>query len=234
MLDVSGLNSWYGDSHIVQDIDIRVGPKERVALIGRNGVGKSTFLKSVLNAGPRTQGRISWEGQELGALPPYRRARMGIAFVPEDRRILTEVTVLENLMMAHRGARVGPDAPGPEEILNRFPMLVPLAARRGDQLSGGQQQMLAVARAIAAQPRLLLLDEPTEGLAPVIVEELAQSVITACEEAGTALLLCEQNLWFARTCTTAVNVMDAGHVVFSGSWAEFDADSAIRDTYLAI
>jgi branched-chain amino acid transport system ATP-binding protein len=232
MLKVSGLDAYYGDSHIIQGVDISMGARERVALVGRNGVGKTTLLKSVMNAGPRVRGSVEWDGNGLGDMPAYMRARLGLALVPEDRRILPDITVLENLEMAARGVRRG--ARSPLEVLQSFPMLVPLAERPGARLSGGQQQMLAFARAIVTRPRLMLLDEPTEGLAPVIVEQLARSVVETCEESETALLLSEQNLWFARRCTDRVYVLDSGRVVFGGTWSEFEHDESVRRRYLAV
>lgn len=234
MLSVSDLNAYYGESHIIQGVNLEVGECARVALIGRNGVGKSTVLKSIMNAGPRVTGNVNFDGEPLGAMPSYQRARLGLGFVPEDRRILTEISVLENLEMANRGVRNNRDARDPREVLASFPMLVPLAERSGARLSGGQQQMLAVARAIVARPRLMLLDEPTEGLAPVIVQQLAEAVVSTCQEAGSALLLCEQNLWFARRCTNYVYVLDNGSIVFEGSWAEFARDETIKQRYLAV
>lgn len=234
MLEVSGLNAFYGESHIVQDVGFAVGEGERVALIGRNGVGKTTILKSLMNAGPTVAGTVRWDGNELGSLPTYKRVRLGLTLVPEDRRILPEITVLENLEMAARGVRGAREAREPGDVLRSFPMLVPLEKRPGERLSGGQQQMLAVARAIVARPRLMLLDEPTEGLAPVIVQQLAEAVVQTCSDAGTALLLCEQNLWFARRCTDRVHVVESGRIVFSGDWAAFDADESIRRRYLAV
>ena len=234
MLEVSGLDAFYGDSHVVQGVSLAVGERARVALIGRNGVGKTTVLKSIMNAGPRVSGKVAWDGQALGDMPSYRRVRLGLCLVPEDRRILPDITVLENLEMAYRGVRDVRDARPPREVLEAFPMLTPLAARPGARLSGGQQQMLAVARAIVARPRLMLLDEPTEGLAPVIVQQLARAVVDTCKEAGTALLLCEQNSWFARRCTDFVYVLDSGRIVFSGDWTAFDGDELIKRRYLAV
>jgi len=234
MLEVASLSAFYGDSHIVQEIDFAVREGERVALIGRNGVGKTTILKSLMNAGPRVTGAVRFDGRDLAAMQTYQRVRLGISLVPEDRRILPEITVLENLEMAERGVRGARKARNPREVLNAFPMLVPLESRPGERLSGGQQQMLAVARAIVARPRLMLLDEPTEGLAPVIVQQLAEAVARTCQEAGSALLLCEQNLWFARRCTESVHVVDSGRIVFSGDWKSFDADPSIRKRYLAV
>jgi ABC-type branched-subunit amino acid transport system ATPase component len=234
VLSVSGLNAFYGDSHILQGIDISVGDRARVALVGRNGVGKSTLMKSIMNAGPKVQGAIEWDGKPLGDMPAYKRARLGMCLVPEDRRILPHITVLENMEMAARAVPKGRQARDPKEVLHSYPMLVPLEERLGGRLSGGQQQMLAVARGLVQRPRLMLLDEPTEGLAPVIVEELAKSVVKSCEEAQTAMLLCEQNLWFARQCTSYLYVMESGRVMFEGDWASFDANPDVKARYLAV
>jgi ABC-type branched-subunit amino acid transport system ATPase component len=234
MLRLANLHSSYGDSHIVQGIDLCVPANGRVALVGRNGVGKSTLLKSIMNAGPRVDGLVEWNNRPLAKMPTYKRSWLGIAFVPEDRRILPNLTVLENLEIAHRGTPTEREPLPSKAILLKFPMLIPLENRLGGRLSGGQQQMLAIARAMVARPTLLLLDEPTEGLAPAIVEQLAQSVVEACEQADTALLLCEQNLWFARKCTTYVYVMDSGRVVFEGDWNTFDSEDAVKSRHLAV
>ena len=234
MLNVTELDAFYGDSHILQGVNLKVADRGRVALVGRNGVGKSTLLKSIMNAGPRAVGRIEWDGAPLGDLPAFKRARLGMCLAPEDRRILTHITVLENMEMAARAVPKERKARDPKEVLNSYPMLVPLEERLGGRLSGGQQQMLAVARGLVQRPRLMLLDEPTEGLAPVIVEQLARSVVESCEEAQTALLLCEQNLWFARHCTTYVYVMESGRIVFEGDWAEFDRNPEVKSRYLSV
>lgn len=234
MLEISQIDSYYVDSHILHGVQLAVGAGRRVALLGRNGAGKSTLLKSVMNAGPRVKGRIRFEGRELGDLATHKRTRLGLSLVPEDRRIFTHLTVAENITMARYGANPSRPPVGVEEIVARFPMLAPLTARYGGQLSGGQQQLLAVARAMAANPSLLLLDEPTEGLAPIIVEEMARDVVRTCAEHNTALLLCEQNIWFARRCTHEVYVMDTGRVMFHGDWDEFDRNPHIQQRYLAL
>ena len=235
MLEVRDLHAWYGDSHVLQGIDLSVRAGGRVAVLGRNGAGKSTLLKSIMNAGPTVRGDVAWDGERLGSLPAYQRARRGMSLVPEDRRILTHISVRENIAFAVRYGSTA-DRPGlpPEAVLGKFPMLQPIADRMGGELSGGQQQMLAVARAIAVQPRLILLDEPTEGLAPVIVEQLAADVLASCAQAGASLLLCEQNLWFARQCTDYLYVIDCGRIVFQGDWSVFDQDDAIKLRYLAV
>jgi branched-chain amino acid transport system ATP-binding protein len=233
MLEVEKLDAWYGDSHVLQGVSLGVPDGGRVAVVGRNGAGKTTLMKSLMNAGPRTAGSVRWEGEALGSLPDYQRARRGLCLVPEDRRIFPHLTVAENIVLAQT-AGSAERRRTPEELFERFPMLGPLKARMGSQLSGGQQQMLAVARGFAARPKLLLLDEPTEGLAPVIVQAMAKELVAACQADGAALLLCEQNLWFARRCTERVIVIDIGRVVFDGDWAEFDRRPEIKNRYLAV
>ena len=234
MLKISGLDAFYGDSHILHAVSLQTGADQRAAVLGRNGAGKSTLLKSIMNAGPRTLGDISWDGRALGGTAAFRRARLGLCLVPEDRRVFGHLTVLENLAMARHAAPAGAPPPDPRAVLARFPLIAGLGERLGSQLSGGQQQLLAFARALAARPRLMLLDEPTEGLAPIIVEQLAKDVLAACESDKIGLLLCEQNIWFARQCTDFVHVLDAGRLVFSGSWAAFDADGDVKNRYLAM
>ena len=233
MLRVERLDAFYGESHILHAVSLTVESGARVAVVGRNGAGKSTLFKSIMNAGPTVRGKVEWEGDDLGGMPSYKRVRRGLALVPEDRRIFAHVTVRENIEMARYGAPDGRGVPA-DEVIGRFPMLVPLADRGGAQLSGGQQQMVAVARAIAARPKLMMLDEPTEGLAPVIVEQLAKDVVSACESTGAGLLLTEQNLWFARRCTDRVYVLDSGQIVFEGDWAALQAQPEIKQRYLAL
>jgi len=187
-----------------------------------------------MNGGPRVAGTLRWIDRDLAGLSDFKRARLGLCLVPEDRRIFSHLTVLENLRLAHAAADPARGTRSPEELIRRFPMLEALKERGGGQLSGGQQQMLAVARGFAARPRLLLLDEPTEGLAPIIVQQMARQLRESCDLDGTGLLLCEQNLWFARQCTEFVYVIDAGHVVFKGDWQEFDRNSHVKDKYLAV
>lgn len=234
MLKVDHLNAYYGQSHILHDIGIEVAKGRRTTVLGRNGAGKSTLLKAITNSGPRVEGSVSLDGEPLGRQPWYRRAKGGLAFVPEDRRIFTHITVEENIELGRFGASSDRPVIPAGQIYELFPMLGPLRQRLGGQLSGGQQQMLAVARAVAARPRLLLLDEPTEGLAPVIVEDLARIVAQICTEMNITMLLVEQNIWFSRQTTEHVYVLGTGSIAFSGSWAEFDADDAIRDRHLAI
>jgi ABC-type branched-subunit amino acid transport system ATPase component len=234
MLETQGLNAFYGDSHILHGIDLKIPSGGRVALLGRNGAGKSTLLKSLTNAGPTVKGSVLFRGQELDGLASFDRARLGIAFVPEDRRILGSMTVLENLRMAWKGTPEERRTDTPEQVLKQFPMLIPIKDRAGGLLSGGQQQMVAMARAAIANPTMLLLDEPTEGLSPLIVEQLVNDVLRICQRKETSLLLCEQSVWFSRKCTDYVHLIDSGRLVFSGTWADFDANDEVRMKYLGV
>jgi ABC-type branched-subunit amino acid transport system ATPase component len=234
VLEVERLDAFYGDSHILHGVTLAVPAGGRVAVLGRNGAGKSTLLKSIMNAGPRTTGRVALDGRDLGRLPAFRRARLGMTLVPEDRRIFGHLTVRENVLLAAYGARKDGGTFDPMSVIGRIGMLVPLADRLGGAMSGGQQQMLAVARGLATGARLMMLDEPTEGLAPRIVEEMAVDIVESCREGGVALLLCEQNVWFARRCTDTVHVIDTGQIVFSGTWREFDSRPEIASRYLAL
>jgi branched-chain amino acid transport system ATP-binding protein len=234
MLEVRDLDAWYGDSHVLHGVNIAVPAAGRVAILGRNGAGKTTLLKSVMNGDPRVTGSVAWDGMLLGNMPSFRRARLGMALVPEDRRIFAHLTVAENIELARYAAGTERPAIPVREILDRIPMLQPLADRLGGRLSGGQQQMLAVARAIAARPRLMLLDEPAEGLAPVIVEQLARDIRAVCRDQRVALLLSEQNIWFARQCAEYVYVLSTGRVVFKGGWGEFDDAGETVRRHLAL
>jgi len=233
MLEVHSLEAFYGDSHVLHGIHLRVAKGARISVLGRNGAGKSTLLKSIMNAGPRVRGEVLLDGSDLGVLPSFRRARLGLAMVPEDRRIFPHISVMDNIRLVEAAA--GHEGlVDPETILSAFPMLKPLVGRYGSQLSGGQQQMVAVARGMAARPKVLLLDEPTEGLAPVIVDQMAVSLTALCDTLGTGLLLSEQNIRFARRCTSAVYVIESGRLVYQGSWEDFDARPDIKQRHLSV
>jgi len=234
MISASSINAFYGPSHILYDVSFNMGENERVAIVGRNGAGKSTLLKSLMNAGPSVEGEVVWDGKAIGKLPSYQRARLGLQLVPEDRSIYHHLTVRENIKIAEHARPRGTPKSDPDAIIEQFPMLRTLKERLGYQLSGGQQQVLAIARALAASPKIMLLDEPTEGVAPTIIEEMVHTLRALCDRTGMGLLLCEQNLWFARQLTDRVAVMDTGRIVFDGSWAEFIARPEIKEKHLAI
>lgn len=234
MLEISDLYAYYGDSVALNGLTLSVGKGCSVALLGRNGAGKSTLMKSIMGDGPRNAGSIRFDSHEITALPPHQRARLGLAIVPEDRRIFSHLTVAENLLLARNGCR--PEVPplDLDEVFQFFPLLRDLRSRLGHQMSGGQQQILAVARGMVSQPLCLLLDEPTEGIAPIIIQQIARQVNEIRSRSGCALLLAEQNIWFARECSEHVYVIDTGRIVFSGSWSEFDAHRDTVERYLAL
>jgi ABC-type branched-subunit amino acid transport system ATPase component len=234
VLELDRINAFYGQAHILHDISLHMAKGERIAVLGRNGAGKSSFLKSIMNAGPTVRGDIRFDGKSLGSMGASDRVRLGISLVPEDRRIFTHISVAENIRLAQYGTERKEGLPTLDEVIDRFPLLKELVDRSGGQLSGGQQQVLAIARSIATRPRLMLLDEPTEGLAPVIVEELAEKIVEACDAFGIALLLAEQNLRFARQCATQVLLLDSGNPAFSGNWTEFDRSRDHVERYLAV
>lgn len=234
MLDVGPIDAFYGDSYIVQGVRLTVGEGEGVAILGRNGAGKSTTMKAIMAGGPRVVGPVLHRGTSIVHLADYERARRGLGLVPEDRRIYPHLTVAENIAMGRHAARPGTTPYSVDEIFTLFPVLADLSKRLGFELSGGQQQLLAVARAVVARPDCLLLDEPTEGLAPVLVEALARQIEHIRAVDGMALLLTEQNVWFARRSTTRLYLLDSGRVVFEGSWAEFDERPDLQSRYLAL
>lgn len=234
MLELVDVEAFYADSQILSRIALAVEEAQGVALLGRNGAGKTTLMKSIMGGGPRTRGSIKFRGVSLAEMPTHRRARMGLALVPEDRRIFGHLTVVENLAIARHAAEPGTECYDVERIFEFFPLLAELARRTGDQLSGGQQQVLAVARAIVPRPRCLLLDEPTEGVAPLIVQRIAEQIQAVRRNDGSALLLSEQNIAFARKCTEYVYVIDTGRIVFQGSWPDFDRDPSVAERYLAV
>ena len=226
MLSVEGLCGWYGRAQVLFDVALDVGAGEVVALVGRNGAGKSTALKARAGLRARRAGRVRCEGRDVSRLPTHARVRRGLAFVPEDRRIFTDLTVEENLEAGRQPRRAGAPHWTPERLFALFPNLATMRRRRGGAMSGGEQQMLTIARSLMGNPRLVLLDEPTEGLAPRVVEEMA-AVIAALKREGLAILLSEQNLGFSRAISDGVVLLDRGEVRFSGTLAEAEADPAV-------
>jgi branched-chain amino acid transport system ATP-binding protein len=232
-LVVSGLNAWYGPAHILFDVGFAVGPGEVVALLGRNGAGKSTAFRSIVGLIERRTGRVEFEGQDLSGAPTHAVAKAGLGYVPEDRRIFTDLTVRENLEVGRQPTRPGAPTWTPERLWTLFPNLAEMRDRPGGQMSGGEQQMLTIARTLMGNPLLVLLDEPSEGLAPKIVEDMAHAILTLKRE-GLSLVISEQNLHFARLISDRAVIIERGRVRFSGTIAELDANEAVRDAYLAV
>ena len=243
LLTVEGLNAWYGAAHILHGVSLTVGRGEVVALMGRNGAGKSTTLKSIAGLLARTEGRIDFMGQPLLGQAIHRKAsyqiaRLGLGYVPEDRRIFTDLTVLENLEAGRQPPRAWPDgtpAPHwtPERLFTLFPNLGEMPGRLGGRMSGGEQQMLTVARTLMGQPYLVLLDEPSEGVAPVIVEQMART-IRELKAQGMGILLCEQNLPFAEAVADRAYVLEKGQIVHAAPMAELAGDAGARQAYLGV
>ena len=238
LLNVASLNAWYGAAQILFDVDLQVGRGEVVALMGRNGAGKSTTLKALMGLLARRQGQVSFMGRDISRAEPNAIARCGLGCVPEDRRIFTDLTVLENLEVGRQPTRRWPDghaAPTwtPEALFKLFPNLGETAHRLGGRISGGEQQMLTVARSLMGNPFLLLLDEPSEGVAPLIVEQMAL-MIGALKAQGVSILLCEQNMHFAALVSDRVYVLEKGQVRHQGAMADLAANDAVRRAYLSM
>jgi branched-chain amino acid transport system ATP-binding protein len=232
-LAVKGLNACYGRAQILYDVALDVGAGEAVALVGRNGAGKSTTLRSVLGLVADCDGEIVFDGRPILHLPANERVRRGLGYVPEDRRIFSELTVDENLEVGRQSCRQGAPQWTRERLFEIFPNLRELRDRLGGRMSGGEQQMLAIARTLMGNPSLVLLDEPSEGLAPKIVEQMIEAILVMKGE-GLSLVLSEQNLRFARLVADRVCVIEKGRMRFSGTVAEFDTRPDIRDAYLAL
>jgi urea transport system ATP-binding protein len=215
MLQIRGLNQFYGGSHTLWDIDLSVPPGSCTALMGRNGMGKTTLLRCVMGLLPISSGQILFEGEDLARLPAEQRARLGIGYVPQGREIFSQLTVEENLQV---GLTVRPRSARSlsEQIFETFPALRQMLRRRGGDLSGGQQQQLAIARALVLEPRLLILDEPTEGIQPGIVQQIGEVILRLNREMGLTVLLVEQKLPFARRVASQVCILDKGRLVISG------------------
>ena len=233
MLSVRHLDVYYGRAQVLFDLSVEVGAGEAIALMGRNGAGKSTTLKAILGLVPPARGEIAFEGRSLVSRAPHEIARLGLGYVPEDRRIFHDLSVAENLEVGRRPAPEGTPPWTPERLFELFPNLAELRRRRGGEISGGEQQMLALARTLMGNPRLLLLDEPSEGLAPVVVERLAGSLRTL-ERHGIAVLVSEQNLPFAAAVAARAVVIEKGRIVHACAMADLLADEAIRRKYLAV
>lgn len=231
MLQIEKLNQFYGESHTLWDIALHVPQGACTCLMGRNGVGKTTLLKTLMGALPARSGSVRFESQELLRAPHYERARLGIGFVPQGREIFGQLTVEENLLIGLAGQRN--KKPGiPERIFALFPVLKDMLKRRGGDLSGGQQQQLAIGRALMNEPKLLILDEPTEGIQPNIVRQIGDILVRLNEEEGMAILLVEQKLPFARRVAKYFNILDRGRSVAEGEMSGLTDD--IIQRYLVV
>jgi len=231
ILAVEDIYTAYGLSQVLFGVSIEVKRGECVCLLGRNGVGKTTTMRSIIGLTPPTRGRVVWKGRDVSGRAPYQIARAGIGFIPEDRRIFAELTVWENLDVATRGGRDGGWTV--ERVFDLFPKLRELVGRQGGFLSGGEQQMLTIARTLMGNPELLLLDEPSEGLAPLVVLHLKEQ-IARLKQDGLTILLAEQNVDFSLDLADRVYVLEKGHIRYHGTAREFRADDAIRHQYLAL
>jgi len=233
VLSVRNLNTYYGRAHILADVALALAAGEVVVLLGRNGAGKSTTLKSIMGLARPATGEILFGARRIDRLEPYEIAQAGLGYVPEDRRIFTDLTVLENLEVGRRPPRPGTSAWTPARLFRLFPNLAEMTDRLGGRMSGGEQQMLTIARTLMGNPACLLLDEPSEGLAPVIVEQMV-AAIRELKKEGLAVLLSEQNLHFANAVADRAYIIEKGRIRFSGTMAELAANEEVRAQYLAI
>jgi branched-chain amino acid transport system ATP-binding protein len=235
MLDVENVNAYYGDSHILHGVSLAVREGEVVCLLGRNGAGKTTTILTIMGYLKPRPGRICFRGRDIAALPPYKVARLGFGFVPQERGIFPSLTVRENLTVFARGGAQGRNGNRwtLERVFELFPNLRARERNLGFQLSGGEQQMLSIARALLLNPTLLLLDEPSEGLAPMIVQEIVE-VLKGLKREGLAILLVEQNLRAALAVADRLHVMNKGEICFTGSSAELERSELVLRNYLSV
>jgi len=234
LLELSHVDAYYDDSHILFDLSLTVEVGEVVCLLGRNGAGKTTTARSIVGLTPPRAGRITLRGHDLVGLPPYRIARLGIGFVPEDRRVFPNLTVYENLEVARRTWGDGAARTWTvERVFDLFPILAQRHRQLGATLSGGEQQMLTIARTLMGDPAVLLLDEPSEGLAPLVVESLRQQ-LAQLKRNGLTIVLAEQNVRFVSELGDRVYILEKGMVRYEGSMAAFLADEPVRQAYLAV
>jgi branched-chain amino acid transport system ATP-binding protein len=236
LLEVKDLHTFYGYSHVLQGMSLAVDQGECVALLGRNGMGKSTTLKSILGLIKPRSGAVLYKGEDVAGYPPYKVAKAGIGYVPEERRIFPTLTVLENLAMGIKGGKVdkgNPHAWTVERVFEHFPALKERQGSKGALLSGGEQQMLAIGRSLMGNPELLLVDEPTEGLSPLLVREV-RDMLEDIKKSGVAILLVEHNLKVAMSLAQRLYIMKKAEVAFTGTAEELDARPDIREKYLEV
>jgi len=232
MLEAEKLRAWYGAAQILFDVSFNVARGEVVALMGRNGAGKTTTMKAIMGLVGRRAGSVRFAGAELLRLKTFQIARLGLGWVPEDRRIFTELSVLENLDVGRRPANGGA-AWTPERLFQLFPNLAEMRERPGGRMSGGEQQMLSVARTLMGNPRMVLLDEPSEGVAPIVVERMAEAIVEM-KKLGLSVLLSEQNLHFAALVSDRVYILEKGHISWSGAMRELEASDDVQRQLLGV
>lgn len=231
VLEASGLNTFYGHSHILFDVGLSVAVGETVCLMGRNGAGKTTTFRSIMGLTPPRRGKVVFKGRDCTRLPSFKMAKLGLGYVPEDRRIFGPMTVRENLELGQIPGRKGRWTLA--TVLEQFPLLTHLEPRLGGTLSGGEQQLLTIARALMGNPEVLVLDEPTEGLAPVVIKVLRE-LVASLKAARTTILLSEQNMRFALAVADRVVIIDKGQVVYTGTVEEFQREDTVQKKYLAV
>lgn len=238
LLEASGLNAWYGAAQILFDVDLHVNHGEVVALMGRNGAGKSTTLKALMGMSTKRTGTLHFLGKDISRSEPHEVARMGLGYVPEDRRVFGDLTVTENLEVGRQPARRWADGSAaplwtPRQLFALFPNLGEMPDRIGARMSGGEQQMLTVARTLMGNPYVVLLDEPSEGVAPVIVEQMVQMILRLKAQ-GVSILLSEQNMHFAELVSDRAYVLEKGQIRYQASMAELSANEEVRRAYLSV
>ena len=233
LLTVDAIHTYYGEAHVLQGISLSLDEGEVVTLIGRNGAGKTTTLRSIMGITPARRGHVHFSGADITRLPTHTIAHRGIAWVPEERRVLPNLSVLENLRLGMLGGGVRDGAELLDEVFDYFPRLRERAGQVGRLLSGGEQQMLAIARALVARPRLMLVDEPTEGLAPLFVQNLT-AILKEINRRGTTILLVEQTLDVALSLSHRLYVLDQGQVQFSGTPEALRAEPAVQQRFLGV
>jgi len=238
MLTVGHLSAWYGAARILYDLSFEVGHGEVVALMGRNGAGKSTTMKTIMGLLAKRAGTVRFNGEDISSRKTFEIARRGLGFTPEDRRIFVDLTVMENLDVGRQPPRQfsdGKPAPSwtPQQLFALFPNLAEMPDRLGGSMSGGEQQMLTVARTLMGNPLLVLLDEPSEGVAPLIVEQMAHTIL-ALKKQGLSILLSEQNIYFTRLVADRVYVLEKGLIHWQGSIAQLDTNPEVQRTYLTV
>ena len=228
-LEVDGVHTYYGESHVLHGISLRVAPGEVLAILGRNGMGKTTLIRSIVGFTPPRRGHVRYKDTDITRLPPFRMVALGMALVPQGRRVFPSLSVRENLDVARRGTGRW----SLEQVYTLFPRLRDRAANRANKLSGGEQQMLAIGRALMSNPELLLMDEPTEGLAPLLVREVGR-VIAELKRSGLSILLVEQNLALALSVADRVHVLSRGQIVHTGPPAELMRNDDVKTRYLGV